>query len=290
MRFIRSLLIALSLMFIGSAPSSHATSIGFLDPMTNKFVVKTKFFFYGPAVDEKIAKGAVEEISRLWNQPKVKYFRDGIPYPIEFRFEYAVNNNSAHAFQLFGIPSYFVDPIRDDSNPSTDKRITQYQPLYFSKTFPITIDGYVRMKAVHEDPNLNVIKMVHAEDADDGISNMVCGDQMGEFVIENAHPKGTTFAHEFGHSLGLPHALREDCVTEHPSVMCARGSATLPKYQYDAGKKSWEKGGSINPIYRTVRAQDILTLNISKIRVNDEGFKLIGPHMKKICQEDHSSI
>jgi hypothetical protein len=289
MRIFSSLLLCFCLVSSLFSPSANATSIGYLDEASKKFIVHTKLFFHGSAVDEHIAQESVEQISRLWNEPKINYYHNGIPYQMEFRFDYAVNDNTAYLLQNFALVGAQMPPQVSTAPASTDTRITRYDPVFFSNTFPLRMSGYLRMDALERDPELNVVKMVH-QDKDNDVSSMVCGDQFGTFVIEDYNPKGTTFAHEFGHSLGLPHAWIKDCVANTPSIMCAKGSFTLPKYQYNSLKNYGEIGATINPIYRKVRIEDVLKINISKIPYDAAGYKIIGPHMKAVCEADHSSF
>jgi hypothetical protein len=278
----------LSLILLLVSNLANATSIGYIDSKANKFIVKTKLFFYGPALSETGALNAVKEISRLWNEPKINYNHNGKVYPMKFQFQYALDTRMDYYQQLVSL-NQNAKPILIPQ-ATTSNLIKRYEALHFTHQYPLSFNGDVNGQALSEEPNLNMIEMVHSAKDNIGISSMQCGGQQGTFVVENASPKGTTFAHEFGHSLGLPHYFGNNCENETPSIMCARGSYTLAKYQYDPKKRQGEPGGTLNPTYRKVRIEDILNLKIAGIKPNAFGVKVIGPHMKKECQEDHSSI
>lgn len=102
------------------------------------------------------------------------------------------------------------------------------------------------------------------------------GSNSGYFLIENLYRGSTTAAHEFGHTLGLRHP--EDLDLRGlgvPGIMYPRGTLVDPQYQYDPTKMPGEKGGTMHPMYRRVKKEDIAVLKVNAL-VNDSNSYVIG--------------
>ncbi len=97
------------------------------------------------------------------------------------------------------------------------------------------------------------------------------GCNSGYFKLENLYKGSTTAAHEYGHTLGLEHPdqldIRGDGV---PGVMYPRGTLVDPIYQYEADKPAGTKGGTMHPMHRKVRPQDIDLLKLDRLRFSEE--------------------
>lgn len=93
-----------------------------------------------------------------------------------------------------------------------------------------------------------------------------CGSNSGYFKLENLYKGSTTAAHEYGHSLGLPHPDDLDIRGKgRPGIMYPRGTLVDPEFQYDPTVKAGEKGGTLYPIHRRVLQHDIDNLGIAKM-------------------------
>lgn len=103
------------------------------------------------------------------------------------------------------------------------------------------------------------------------------GSNTGYFLVENLYRGSTTAAHEYGHTLGLAHP---DDMDIHglgaPGIMYPRGTLVDPSFQYDPAVPAGQKGGTMHPIYRKVRQQDIdllhipdLTFRMNKAMIGD---------------------
>lgn len=103
------------------------------------------------------------------------------------------------------------------------------------------------------------------------------GSNTGYFKMANLLDHSTTAAHEFGHTLGLPHPVDIDIRGKQaPGIMYPRGTITDPCFQYDPAAAPGSKGGTLNPVYRRVLQQDIDDLQLNKIKFDKDGLAVIG--------------
>jgi hypothetical protein len=91
------------------------------------------------------------------------------------------------------------------------------------------------------------------------------GCNSGYFLLENLYEGSTTAAHEYGHTLGLDHPRNLDIRGQGtPGIMYPRGTLVDPEFQYEADKPAGVKGGTLHPMHRRVRREDIALLNLQK--------------------------
>ena len=97
------------------------------------------------------------------------------------------------------------------------------------------------------------------------------GCNTGYFQYDNLYKGSTTAAHEYGHTLGLPHPHDLDIRGQGmPGIMYPRGTLVDPEFQYDPHMPAGLKGGTMHPMYRKVRVQDIEDLQLHKLSLHTQ--------------------
>lgn len=115
------------------------------------------------------------------------------------------------------------------------------------------------------------------------------GSNTGYFKLENLYQGSTTAAHEYGHTLGLEHPTDLDLRGKGvPGIMYPRGTLVDPEFQYDPTKPAGVPGGTMHPMYRKVKKEDIALL-----RINPPGFQnhqaVLGD-FTSVWHPDHSGL
>jgi hypothetical protein len=102
------------------------------------------------------------------------------------------------------------------------------------------------------------------------------GCNSGYFKLENLYKGSTTAAHEYGHTLGLDHPKRLDVRGQGaPGIMYPRGTLVDPPFQYDPSKPAGVTGGTMYPIHRKVKQEDIDNLHLPRLQF-ENGVAVIG--------------
>jgi len=92
------------------------------------------------------------------------------------------------------------------------------------------------------------------------------GCNSGYFLLENLYKGSTTAAHEYGHTLGLDHPNYLDIRGSGvPGIMYPRGTLVDAEYQYDPTIPAGQKGGTMHPMYRKVKQEDIHHLKLQRL-------------------------
>jgi hypothetical protein len=111
----------------------------------------------------------------------------------------------------------------------------------------------------------------------------------GYFKLENLYKGSTTAAHEYGHTLGLNHPQDLD-IRGHgvPGIMYPRGTLVDPQFQYDPSKPAGVTGGTMHPMYRKVKLEDIEALNLHRLDFHDN--KSVLGQFTNVWHNDHANI
>ena len=111
----------------------------------------------------------------------------------------------------------------------------------------------------------------------------------GYFKLENLYKGSTTAAHEYGHTIGLNHPKNMDIRGQGvPGIMYPRGTLVDPQYQYDPAKPAGITGGTMHPMYRKVKLQDIEDLKLHRLEFH-HGKAVLG-EFTNVWHEDHAKV
>ncbi len=117
------------------------------------------------------------------------------------------------------------------------------------------------------------------------------GCNTGYFKMENLYKGSTTAAHEYGHTLGLDHPTHLDIRGKGiPGIMYPRGTLADAQYQYNPSAIAGDStnGGTMHPMHRKVRQEDIDLLKLYKLEFNS-GRAVIG-EFTSVWHPDHAEI
>lgn len=111
----------------------------------------------------------------------------------------------------------------------------------------------------------------------------------GYFKLENLYKGSTTAAHEYGHTIGLNHPKNIDIRGKGvPGIMYPRGTLVDPQFQYDPSKPAGVTGGTMHPMYRKVKLEDIEALKLHRLDFH-HGKAVLG-EFTNVWHEDHANI
>ena len=219
-----------------------------LDIHHRQLFIYSNIITYGNAADPQITEMIRDEIETMWNEPNA-------------------------SLKLF-----HKDSPRDDLWFEVRFKIhAWYNPLIDPFDIYRNLDpknNYFRI----EEFSHNHISFV------DGLN---CNS--GYFKLENLYKGSTTAAHEYGHTLGLNHPKDLD-IRGHgvPGIMYPRGTLVDPQFQYDPSKPAGVTGGTMHPMYRKVKLEDIEALNLHRLDFHDN--KAVLGEFTNVWHNDHANI
>lgn len=115
------------------------------------------------------------------------------------------------------------------------------------------------------------------------------GCNTGYFKKDNLYKGSTTAAHEYGHTLGLDHPAVLDIRGQGtPGIMYPRGTVVDADYQYNPAARAGDNtnGGTMNPVHRKVRTEDISLLKLGRLSWKDN-YAIVGD-FSSLWHPDHS--
>ncbi|HEY5966432.1 MAG TPA: peptidase M10 [Chitinophagaceae bacterium] len=219
-----------------------------LDIHHRQLIIYSNIITYGNAADPEITRSIGEEIETMWNEPNAS-----------LKFENLSKGTPSEKFDVrFKIHSWHNPSITPfDIYRNMDPKNNYFRIEEFSHNHISFVDGL----------NCN----------------------SGYFKLENLYKGSTTAAHEYGHTIGLNHPKNMDIRGQGiPGIMYPRGTLVDPQFQYDPSKPAGVTGGTMHPMYRKVKLEDIEALNLRRLDFH-HGKAVLGK-FTNVWHEDHAKV
>lgn len=204
--------------------------------------VYSNLIFYGEKASEHGADCA-QEIYSMFNAPNAKIKINGEEFPVKFKVSYQIENEK----DVY-------------ASVNINKRVE---------------NNYIRI----EDKTTNI---------EWNRSNHTLSGNCGFYTTGDKLGHSTTCTHEFAHGLGLTHYTDRGSGYGSdgnligkgaPGIMAARGFFVDRKYQYNKKASPGTKGGTINPIHRVVRQEDVEDLGLEFLSFDEDGCADLGSNL-----------
>lgn len=122
----------------------------------------------------------------------------------------------------------------------------------------------------------NFIQILPKTNAGDRSYYSGLGSRNGVFYTSDGLGHSTTAAHEFGHGLLLDHNAPNQVLALVPGIMFARGTLVRQEFQWDTRVLAGAPGGTINPVHRHVRAEDVKAIPFFRVKFNAKNLGCLG--------------
>lgn len=132
--------------------------------------------------------------------------------------------------------------------------------IFFDIKYLCLSNSEVLIKVLtNSDYEVNFIRIEDKNAAERSMMGFGLGENSGHWIITDQLGDSTTAAHEFGHALGLPHPDQLDFrYTGMPPIMAPRGTIVDANFQWNPLAEAGAVGGTMRPIFRRVRASEVL--------------------------------
>lgn len=123
------------------------------------------------------------------------------------------------------------------------------------------LDNYEALSKISNNTNysINFVRIEDKNIAERSMMGFGLGENSGHWLITDQLGESTTAAHEFGHALGLPHPdLLDFRFSGNPPIMAPRGTIVDADFQWNPLAEPGALGGTMRPIFRRVRASEVL--------------------------------
>lgn len=127
------------------------------------------------------------------------------------------------------------------------------------------------MLKLNTDYRNNFIRVEEKNKVARSLMGFSLGENAGHWLVSDNLGSSTTAAHEFGHALGLPHPTEIDYRnTGVPPIMAPRGTWVDAVYQWNPLAPAGEVGGTLKPIFRRVRSEEVLMVLAKVVEEKDQ--------------------
>lgn len=134
-----------------------------------------------------------------------------------------------------------------------------YRVFFIIEYALLTTEEATRLIAQNVDFQNNFIRLEKENIVTRSFMGFGLGDNVGHWIVSDQLGQSTTAAHEFGHGLGLDHPARIDYrgSGSPPPIMAPRGTLVDAQYQWNPTAQAGEYGGTMKPVHRRVKAEEI---------------------------------
>lgn len=165
----------------------------------------------------------------------------------------------------------FTERIRDEIAAmwNAPKGITTWKDKAYFVIFNITAEYNPALKPEdifdNDNPEHNYFRIENFASGNISFVDAL-GSNTGYFLSDNLYEGSTTAAHEYGHTLGLPHPSDLDFRGRGvPGIMYPRGTLVDAPFQYDPAVPAGQLGGTMHPKFRKVRGEDVAAIRIDHL-------------------------